>query len=583
MLDDMDLPPVEERLPNEPKLVNEMPPELLDFEVGQYGGTIRTVTAQVNWDADVFVMNNEPLLNTPGILGEEITGNILKGFEVSADEKEFTFYMREGLKWSDGVPVTMEDVRFTMEDHLFNEEITPIFPGYMRTGGTAKGEPFEFSIVDDWTFKLTFDEPYGGLIIRMTIQGWRGYTEFLKPAHYLKQYHKDYADPEEYSAMLEEAGIEEDLWMTFYNMMDIVNWELTHEDAVGFPVLYPWKHVESTNQYSIFERNPYYFKVDPAGQQLPYIDKIESTLVQDIEMISVKVLAGEVDFVRESAALVNMPLYRENEAAGGFRALLNYMHVNPTDIFFNLTYDDPDWQEVVQDVRFRKAISLATDRDEIIDAIYYGFAEPGVIQDSTFDLDAANELLDEMGMEIGADGYRQTPSGAPFSILMELGAQAPDIVPLGELLVEQWSALDLNVDMRRIEGSLWGTKNAANELQCTMIWTHVPLWYMEDWGMGLWAPSWNLWRTTGGEQGEEPPAEVQEFYDLVASAMVSTPDDARALIEEVKANLGVNNWYLIHLENVQQPLVVNAKMRNVTDKGFAIATNFSAEQFWYAD
>ena len=583
MFDDMDLPPVEERLPLEPKIVNEMPPELLDFEIGQYGGVIRTVTSAVNWDADVFVMNNEPLLNTPGILGEEVTGNVLKGYEISADETEFTFYLREGLKWSDGVPVTMEDFRFTIEDVLFNEEITPIFPAYLRAGGTSEGNPFEFSIVDDWTFRLTFDEPYGGLLIRLAIQGWRGYSELLKPSHYLKQYHKDYVDADEFAALLEEEDIEEDLWFTLYQDKDITNWRLTQEQAIGFPVLYPWMYVESTDTVGTFERNPYYFKVDPAGQQLPYICRIQSELVQDIEMISVKVLAGEADFVRESAALVNMPLYRENEEAGGFKALLNYMHVNPTDIFFNLSYDDDDWREVVQDIRFRRAISMAIDRDEIIDSIYYGFAEPGAIQDPTFDLDAANALLDEMGMEIGSDGYRRAPSGNAFSILMELGAQAPDIVPLGELLVEQWGELSLNVDMRRIEQSLWGTKNAANELQCTIIWTHVPLWYMGDWGLGAWAPSWNLWRNSGGEQGEEPPAEVKEFYNLIDKAMVASPDDARVLIEDVRAHVGEHLWYQIHLENVQQPLIVNAKMRNVTDKGFAIATNFSGEQMWYAD
>jgi peptide/nickel transport system substrate-binding protein len=276
MLDDMDLPAVADRLPAEPKLTNEMPPELLDFEIGQYGGVIRTVTSAVNWDADVFVMNNEALLNTPGILGEEVTGNILKGYEVSADEKEFTFYLREGLKWSDGEPVTMEDIEFTVNDVIFNEEITPIFPNWLRAGGVAGGTPMEFTVVDDWTFKLVFDEPYGGLLIRMSIQGWRGYTDFLKPAHYLKQYHKDYADADEYTAMLAEADIEEDLWMTFFNDMDITNWELTHEDAVGFPVLYPWMYVDATDTIGTFERNPYYFKVDPAGQQLPYIDRIEA-------------------------------------------------------------------------------------------------------------------------------------------------------------------------------------------------------------------------------------------------------------------------------------------------------------------
>ncbi len=585
MLDNMDLPPVGERLPLEPKLTNEMPPELLDYEIGQYGGMIRTVTSAVNWDADVFVMNNEPLLNVPGIMGGEVTPNILKGFEMNDDETEFIFYLREGMRWSDGEPVTIEDVRFTVEDVLFNEAITPIFPNWLRAGGVLGGEPFEFSIVDDWSFRMRFEQPYGGLLIRLSVTGWVGYSELLKPSHYLKQFHIDYADPDEFAAHLEAADVSEDLWGTFFQDKDITNWRLTHEDAIGFPVLYPWMYVESTNTMAIYERNPYYFKVDEAGNQLPYIDRIQSELVEDIEMISVKVLAGEVDFVRESAALINMPLYREYEEASGFKAELAYMHNNPTNIFFNLTYDDPDWREVVQDVRFRKAISLATDRDEIIDAIYYGFAEPGIMQDPTFDLDEANRLLDEMGMEMGPDGYRLAPSGNPFSILMELGAQAPDIVPLGELLVEQWGDLGLNVDMRRIEQSLWGNKQNANELQCTIIWAPAPdpQWFASGYGQNVWARNWNLWDTTNGEQGEEPPAEVQEFYELIAKTLTSNPDDAQAYVAQIKQSLADHLWFLIHIEKVQQPLIVHEQLGNVSSKGTAIAANFSAEQFFYKD
>lgn len=585
LLDGMDLPDVSERLPLEPKLTNEMPPELLDYEIGQYGGVLRTVTSAVNWDADVFVMNNEALLNVPGIMGGEVTPNILKGFEMSEDETEFIFYLREGMKWSDGEPVTMEDIRFTVEDVLFNEEITPIFPNWLRSGGVLAGAPFEFSIVDDWAFKIKFDEPYGGLLIRLSVTGWVGYTDLLKPAHYLKQFHIDYADPDELSAQLEAANISEDLWMTLFTDKDITNWELTHEDAVGFPVLYPWMYVESTNTVGTFERNPYYFKVDAAGNQLPYIDYIESVLVEDIEMISIKVLAGEADFVRESAALVNMPMYREHEETAGFKALLAYMHNNPTNVHFNLTYDDPDWREVVQDVRFRKAISLATDRDEIIDAIYYGFAEPGIMQDPTFDLDEANRLLDEMGMEIGPDGFRQAPSGNPFSILMELGAQAPDIVPLGELLVEQWGELNLNVDMRRIEQSLWGNKQNANELQCTIIWVPAPdpQWFASGYGQNIWARNWYLWDTTNGEQGEEPPDEIKQFYELIAKTLTSNPEEAQQYVAQIKQSLADNLWFLIHIEKVQQPLIVNDKLGNVSGKGTAIAANFSAEQFFYKD
>ncbi|MGI6705682.1 MAG: ABC transporter substrate-binding protein [Clostridia bacterium] len=94
------------------------------------------------------------MINTPGILGEEITPNIVKGFEVTPDQKEFTFYMREGLKWSDGQPVTTEDVRFAVEDVLYNEKLTPGIPAWLRSGGTASGTPVALEVIDDFTFKL---------------------------------------------------------------------------------------------------------------------------------------------------------------------------------------------------------------------------------------------------------------------------------------------------------------------------------------------------------------------------------------------------------------------------------------------
>jgi peptide/nickel transport system substrate-binding protein len=579
MLDSVaNLPTLKERLPKEPKLTNEMPEDMLEYQIGTYGGELRTVTSVVDWDADVFVMNNEPLLNTPGILGEEITGNVLKGYEVSADQKEFTFYLREGLKWSDGVPVTMADFEFTVNDLIFNKEYTPIFPGWLSSGGTSQGKPMKFEKVDDWTFKIIFDEPYGGFPVRLAIQGWRGYTDLLKPAHYLKQFHPKYGDKAEIDKLLKENKF--DSWIQLMSLKNVNNWDLTKQKAIGYPCLQPWVLKEKKGNQYIFERNPYYFKVDSAGNQLPYIDKIVSNLVQDIEMVGMKTIAGEVDFSRESAALIKMPLYKENEK-NGITALLASMHVNPTDIGLNMTYDDPTWQKVTQDLRFRKALNYALNRDEIINTIYYGFAEPSTIIDSTYNLEEANKLLDEMGMKKGADGIRTAPDGKKFSFVIEVGAQAPDIVPLAEMVTAEWQKLGLNVTMKRIESSLWDQKNAANELQCTIIWTTPPLWYYADWGLGLWGRSWTLWKDNNGTKGTEPPAEVKAFYDKINRLSVVAPEEALKIYDEIKNDMKENIWYFTHLENVKQPLVVNSKLRNVSDKGFAIAANFSAEQFFY--
>lgn len=575
------LPAVKDRLPSDYKITNEIPANQMKYEIGQYGGNLRTVTSVVDWDADVFVMNNEPLLNTPGILGDEITGNVLKDYKASDDQKTFTFTMRKGMKWSDGKPVTTEDVRFTVEDVLYNTELTPIFPVWMRSGGVADGTPMKLKVIDEYTFELSFDRPYGGILIRFAIQGWRGYTELIKPAHYLKQFHKKYTPLEKLEPAIKDAGFQPGEWVNLFNDKDITNWRLTQKKAIGFPVLYPWIQTKNTENMTTYERNPYYFKVDPAGNQLPYIDTIQSSLVQDIEMVGLKTIAGEVDFSRESAALIKMPLYKENEK-NGYKALLANMHVTPTDIFLNQTFDDANWQKVVQDVRFRKALNLALNRKEIIDTVYYGFAKPGSIEDPTFDLAQANKLLDDMGMKKGPNGKRQTPDGKNFTIPFEIGAQAPDIVPLTQLIVEMWKQLGLDVTMKTIDQKLWNTKNTGNQLQATMIWTHTPLWYMGDWGQGLWGNEWNNWKTSGGKNGKEPPENVKKLYGLIDQASAAKPDDAKKLIEQVKQEIKENVYYFIPISEVKQPLIVNAKLHNIpNDAAFAIAANFSGEQFFF--
>ena len=584
MLDGKGLPDVKERLPKEPKIPNEMPPKFLKTEIGKYGGQLNTVTRSPDWDADFFVMSNEPLLNTPGILGEEVTGNVLKGFEASQDQKEFTFHMREGLKWSDSKPVTTEDVRFAVEDVLFNKEIMPILPSWLHSGGNAQGTPMKLQIVDEYTFKISFDKPYGGFPIALAIQNWRGYSDLLKPAHYLKQFHKKYADPKELEKQIKAADLGENTestWVNLFNYKDITERELSHTNAVGFPSLYPWTMKEMNKTYAIYERNPYYFKVDAEGNQLPYIDSVKSTIVQDTEVVGLKTIAGEVDFSRETTALTKMPVYRENEDKGGYKALLANMHVTPSDVFLNQTNKDPVWRKVVQDVRFRKALNYSIDRKEIIDSLYFGFAEPSQMIDSTFDLDKANQLLDEMGMKKGSDGYRIGPDGKRFSIPLEVQAAAPDIVPLAELLVEMWKKAGIHATVKTIDGTLWSNRNTANELKASIMWTHTPLYYMGDYGQGMWGPLWDAWWKSGGQKGEEPPENVKKFFSLMDELQVSTPKDAKAVEQKMRAAMKENVFYFVHIEKVKQPLIVNANLGNVTDKGTAISINFAGEQLYF--
>jgi len=588
------LPPVEERLPAKPFVVGPgvliSEEDLPDWEVGKYGGTLRTAHSVADWAPDVFVMGNEPLLCAPGIGVKGIKGNIVEDFEVE-DNRIFTFKFREGLKWSDGEPVTTEDIRFTYEDVLLNEKITPVFPAKFRVGNSLEGEPMNLEIIDEYTFRVTFPEPYGGFLRILTIETWNGYTDLLKPAHYLKQFHAKYTPLEELKPLLEKEQLKDEWWQLF-NLKDFTNWEQTQAASIGFPVLTPWCLVKASGGVYEWERNPYYFKVDTAGNQLPYIDKITSTQVQDVEMVNMKVLTGEVDFLRESTSLVNIPLYKQNEERGGFRTVLLDMHVDSSAFFPNLTYEDPVWREIVGDVRFRRAISAAINRREIIDSVYYGFASlPEETVPAEYierDLTLANGLLDEVGLsEKGADGVRLRPDGEPLTILIECGAEAPDLIPVGELLVEHLKPVGIKATLKRIDPQLRGQRTAANELQATIMWCHDQgynnTWTSEIFGTS--AQAWWRWYTTNGKEGEEPPDWAKKAWEIDKKRWqsVTGSDEYEELWREGLA------WHREYLplitivEKVKYPVIVSAKMGNIPSSGFAIAANFSAEQFFFGE
>ena len=590
------LPPIEQRLPEEPMVVGPgtyMTTENLpDWQPGKYGGTLRAAHSVANWAPDIFVMDDEPLVMAPKIGDQGIVGSVVKDFKVENDNQDFTFFMRKGLKWSDGEPVTSEDVRFTYEDILLNDKITPVFPAKFRNGFKADEEPMTLEVIDDYTFKVHFTKPYGGFLRALAIEGWVGYTDFINPAHFLKQYHIKYTplDDPKMQEQLTKLNLKDEWWQVFAQMR-CQNWDLTNPRCVNYPSLYPWIGVPSGNANVLsFERNPYYFKVDTKGQQLPYIDKLVSQQVENVEMVNMKVLTGDVDFLRESTALVKIPLYKENEEKAGFKVALLDMHVDSSGLMMNQTFDDPDWQKVSQDLRFRQALSLAVNRQELIDTIYYGYASlplKTVGEEFTkYDPAAANKLLDDMGLtNKDADGIRQYASGKPISILLECGAQAPDLVPVADLVSQYLKDVGIKVTVKQIDSTLHGQKGSANELQMWDMWSHDIGWG-GDITLGNVARAgrmWENWRTTLGKEGTEPPDWIKQAIDIDAQRWQAVPgsDEYNKLVDQGfqwdRDNLPMINF----VENVKYPMIVNKDLKNVPTGGYAIAANFSVVQMYF--
>ena len=605
-----ELPPVEERLPEVTKLPDEILPEYLDYQCGNYGGTMRFITSVVRWDADVFVGNNEALLTMESANSGTITPNIVEAYEANEDNTEFTFKLRKGLKWSDGVPVTIEDFEFTIKDFIFNTELTPVISAYMRDGGVMEGDPFTYERVDDWTFKIIFKSSYGGFPVHLSIAGWKGYTEFLKPAFFLKPFHKDFAvechGSEDayweflapYAKVMGYDDVKaEGVWVNVFNQVDMTNWELTDPmDALtsvyfadaghktDFPVLYPWHMISSEGSLTTWERNPYYHKVDANGQQLPYVDYLTSKLVENMEMVQMSYISGEADFGRESATIDNISMYKENAEKAHITPYVTTMHNNPTDISLNANFKDEAWQECISDIRFRQALAHAIDAEEIIDVVYKGFGEVNPYYPCDNDVELAKSLLDEMGMkDIDGDGFRETPSGKKLQIVMYNYGEANDINPVSELVREYWGEIGINSDIKRIESTLLSTMQDANEIPARVAWVHATqLWHYLDWFTSSWCPLWRLWHYNDGQSGEEPPEDVKEFLSKIDALMTVSPDEAaNVLIKELATWMGTNLYLIEPLINVDQCVVINSDIGNVPTGGIGISWNFSIEQFYF--
>jgi peptide/nickel transport system substrate-binding protein len=331
--------------------------------------------------------------------------------------------------------------------------------------------------------------------------------------------------------------------------------------------------------------------VDTKGQQLPYIDKIVSTQQNDVEMVNLKVMSGEVDFLRESTALVKMPLYKQNEAQAGFKIALMEMHVDSSNIMFNQTFDDKNWQSVVQDLRFRQAVSLAQNRQEMVDNVYFGYASVSAeTVDPAYaaqDIEKANKLLDDMGLtKKDADGYRLYPDGSTMDILLENGQQAPDLAPISELVAANLKKVGIKVTVKAIDSSLHGQKGAANQLQMWVMWSHDIGW---DNDVNSEARAGRLWAdyiNSNGASGEEPPDWVKQATDINTRrwGAVSGSPEYNAIVAEGLKWTRDNLPYVNLVEHVKYPMVVNAKLGNVPPSGapaYAIGANFSIVQMYF--
>ena len=439
---------------------------------------------------------------------------------------------------------------------------------------------------------MEFSQPYGFFLANLA--SWiPDYTLLFRPAHFIKQFHADYTPMDKIQPILDELEVE--TWEQLVQLKDMPHWELHRAHGLDVPSLAPWVGIEATSTGYKLERNAYYWKVDVAGNQLPYADFIVAENSADLEAIKLNTAAGEYDVVTSYAQLKELPIYLEN-ADKGIATVLHGSINNPPVLFLNqdFEYDKEGsaWQTLMNDKRFGKALALSVDKDDVNDNVYFGLYKLDTITDLAYDPAQSNTLLDAVGMDTrDSEGFRFGPDGNPFTLDIITANVSPDFLLVGELFKQYFEEIGVRTSFTVLGSQIWSQRQANNEHMATVHWSDRPIWapgISEDFGpyaKGDWAQQSYLYYNTGGETGREPPDYMMEYFDLVEAWKVYPPQSPQG--EAAFADL--MDWFSRNYVSIWPtgsmtvPTVYNADMGNVIKEGYPFdrALDYGMEQLFF--
>jgi peptide/nickel transport system substrate-binding protein len=599
-----DLPPVEERLPTEP-LVQ----EVVDA-IGSYGGTLRRgFLGPSDHNNYTRVVYDALVRNSPD--GSEVIPHIAKAWEANDDFTQWTVFLREGMKWSDGAPFTADDILFWYEKIALNEALSPNPPLWLRN---ADGSVATVEKIDDTTVRWTYGQPTTTFLLDLANMDGadRSITNLaFVPAHYLKDFHPDFVDEAELQAKVTERGFQ--TWTELFAV------EAVPHMSGRRPSTAAWVPDGTTvaDEVFVIKRNPYYFAVDAEGNQLPYIDEVRFTFFADTQTLNLAAVGGQFDLQERHIIMSNYPVLMENAETSGYR-VLTWPTFGGSDavLMLNQTYkNDPDIAELLRNKDLRIALSHAIDREAIKELAFLGIGEarqpvpaphhpyyPGdehAFKYTEHDVDKANALLDGIGLtERDGDGFRLLPNGARLDLeisVVPAFAAWPDI---GQLVVEDWADVGVRAHIEIRERTPHFAMRDSGDLMIE-IWNEdttgfpfsgQPKFDVRSNPSLTLAPLSQQWLNTDGAQGVPPAPELQRLMDIIDEARVSPPERQVELAHELFRIWTDNVWEIgtVGLTPMVQGVVVaNLDLRNVpetagNDWPLRTPGNSRLEQYFFA-
>ena len=501
------LPPVWERIPSQPMII----PTLQDG-IGEYGGVVRRFYLGPADGCNFFRLSRASLARFSQD-GLSFVPAIARGWEVSDDGKEWTFFLREGMKWSDGDDFTADDFVYQYEDVILNEELNPNPPFFLKIGA----EVGSISKVDDTTVRFSFPVPNFLFleIVAQADEACYGSTKNVPwaPSHYMKQFHPKY-NPD---AQANAEAAEFESWTQYYDSQTQYN--LNPEK----PTIAPWKFTNPLgDQVVMSERNPYFWAVDPAGNQLPYLDGIQLTLSEGgTETGTLMAVQGDIDMQGRHIQLDQYTTLKKGEEQGGY-TVRTWPTFAGSDVafFFNMSLPGPTG-EAIRTKEFRQALSLAIDRSAIqeiqfltLGQIRQGVPGPGhphypgddIAQLRTeYDPDAANALLDSVFPEKDGEGFR-----------LSNGERI-------EMRITVTDAFGTWPDAAEVVGGAWEAVGVKVDVDITTRSQHFTRWQTNEWGVMVWNE--DTAGFTFSSIGKRAPEGIGTFHGPGCAAWLIDPEN----------------------------------------------------------
>jgi peptide/nickel transport system substrate-binding protein len=554
-------------------------PLVADNAPGKKGGTLRVLLPK---EKDIRLLNVWGYARlvgwTPSLT---LKPDIAQSVAVEQDRK-FTIKLRKGHLWSDGAPFTAEDFRYFWDDVANNKELTPAgVPVELLNNGA----PPKVSFPDAQTIVYEYASPNPNFLASLA----KAREPFIyRPAHYLKKFHAKYTPKKTMASVIAAAKVS--TWAALHNRLD----SMYGNDNPDMPTLQPWVVITPMPaQRFVFKRNPNFHRVDKAGVQLPYLDAIEVSIA-DRDLIPVKAAAGETDLQALGLNVADMTALKQNEGKGRFSARTwPSLKGSSVALYPNLTATDPVWRKLNRDVRFRRALSLGIDRNDVNKSLFFGLATPGnnapvqpspfanpkwTNADARFDPKTANALLDQIGLtKRSANGVRLLPDGRPMNLVVESAGESKEETDVLQLISQNYKALGINFLFKISDRTAMRNRAYSGAAVMTAFsgWDNgAPAPDMSPdelapvWQTGLAWPKWGQYFETKGTSGEKPdlPA-AQELLALNEKWRLAKPTERTAIWTRM-LEIHANERFIIGVvSGVLQPVVVSNALKNVPEKG----------------